>query len=124
MDSHLDVEANDRWLHIITKRRVECFTRETSTALTEFRVSLQYTYSQVEEKVNIGILLKNITYVWRKQTELVIDYEENMSRRYNRRRWWSRRQDVRADEEGHPWREFPESKRATWPSTMYIELAM
>ena len=34
-------------------RRVDCFMRETTTALTELRIRLQYTQSQVEElKVN------------------------------------------------------------------------
>ena len=34
-------------------RTVDCFMRETTTALTELRISLQYTQTQVEElKVN------------------------------------------------------------------------
>ena len=48
-------------------RRVDCFMRETTTALTELRISFQYTQTQVEElKVNqskenivvVGLVIK------------------------------------------------------------------
>ncbi|KAI0237736.1 hypothetical protein LSAT2_011674, partial [Lamellibrachia satsuma] len=75
------------------KRRVDCFMRETTTALTELRISLQYTQTQVEElKVNQS--KKNIDDLSKKmldfedtiqKMERSIDYQENQSRRCNLR---------------------------------------
>ena len=74
-------------------RRVDCFMHETTTALTELWISLQYTQTQVEElKVNQS--KKNIDDLPKKtldfedtiqKMERSIDYQENQSRRCNLR---------------------------------------
>ena len=74
-------------------RRVDCFMHETTTALTELRISLQYTQTQVEElkvnqsKENIdGLSKKMLDFEDTiKKMEHSINYQENQSRRCNLR---------------------------------------
>ena len=74
-------------------RRVDNFMRETTTSLTELRVSLQYTQTQVDELTakqkndNVDDLARKLrdcedTVAKVKHT---IDYQENQSRRCNLR---------------------------------------
>ena len=70
-------------------RRVDSFMRETTTTLTELRISLQYTLTQVEElkvnqsKENIDDLSKKMLDFedMIQKMERSIDYQENQSRR-------------------------------------------
>ena len=74
-------------------RRVDCFMRETTTALTELWISLQYTQTQVDElkvnqsKENIDDLSKKMLDFEDtiKKMERLIGYQENQSRRCNLR---------------------------------------
>ena len=74
-------------------RKVDCFMRETTTALTELPISLQYPQTQVEElevnqsKENIDDLSKKMLDFEDtiKKMESLIDYQENQSRRCNLR---------------------------------------
>ena len=74
-------------------RRVDNFMRETTTSLTELRVSLQYTQTQVDE-LTAKQTNDNVDDLGRKlrdcedtiaRVERTVDYQENQSRRCNLR---------------------------------------
>ena len=74
-------------------RRVDNFMRETTTSLTELRVSLQYTQTQVDELTakqtndNVDDLAKKLSDCEDTiaKVERTVDYQENQSRRCNLR---------------------------------------
>lgn len=103
-------------------RRVDSFMRETTTALTELRVSLQYTQTQVEEikekqsKENIDDLSKKMIEFEEmiKKVEHAIDYQENQSRRCNLRF------DGVAEVDGETWEQTEKSVRRAMTTALEL----